>query len=68
MTPKIFLFLINFFKEVLKACLDTAGFRNTILNDFIIEYFDKEEEIIIKYIEYGCPCWGPLSYFFEKQI
>lgn len=59
--------LDKFFQRGAKDLSRHAGFRNTNLNDFIIEYFDKEEKDKIKYIEYGCPCWGPLTTFVKSK-
>ena len=59
--------LDNFFSRGAKSLSRHAGFRNTILNDLILEYFDKENKNNFKYIEYGCPWWGPLSYFVKGK-
>ena len=59
--------LNKFFQRGAKSLSRHSGFRNTNLNDFIIEYFDKEDENKIKYIEYGCPYWGPLSTFVKSN-
>jgi len=59
--------LDNFFRRGAKKLSRHAGFRNTILNNLILEYFDKKNKNNFKYIEYGCPWWGPLSYLVQNK-
>lgn len=59
--------LNKFFQRGAKNLSRHAGFRNTILNDLIIENFEKGEGNKTKYIEYGCPWWGPLSTFVKSK-
>ena len=59
--------LEKFFNRGPKSFSRHAGFRNTFLNDYIIKYFEEKNEINFNYIEYGCPCWGPLSTFVRSK-
>ena len=57
-----------FFKRGPKKFSRHAGFRKSFLNEYIIECFKNQSNGEIKYIEYGCPTWGPLSVFVESDL
>ena len=57
-----------FFKRGPKSLSRHAGFKKTLLNKFIIENFKKSDADNFKYIEYGCPLWGPLQIFVESKF
>ena len=44
-----------------------AGFRKTLLNNFIIKEIGKSNSNKFQYIEYGCPTWGPLKTLIEQN-
>lgn len=57
-----------FFERGPKEFSRHAGFRKSFLNEYIIECFKNQSKSDLKYIEYGCPTWGPLSTFIENDL
>ena len=58
-------FICKIFERGPKDFSRYVGFRETILNNLIIDIFDNFN-FIKKYIEYGCTSWGPINKIIES--
>lgn len=57
--------LSDLFKRGPKNLSRHAGFRKTILNDFICKKIEKTNSKTYDHIEYGCQYWGPINSLYQ---